>query len=67
TIVIWSVSLAVAWQAFHWQHLIGFAILICGLCAYNGILPRPCWRKTQTAEDEDRIIDTEAVGHEELA
>ncbi|XP_023944465.2 solute carrier family 35 member F6 [Bicyclus anynana] len=59
TIVIWSVSIAVAWQVFHWQHLVGFAVLITGLCAYNGLLARPCVRSTPS-DDETRIVVADA-------
>lgn len=61
TFVIWMVSLAVRWQTFHWQHLIGFAILIFGLCEYNGIIPR-CRRPAPEplADDaESQAVNTE--------
>lgn len=60
TFVIWMVSLAVLWQKFHWQHLIGFLVLILGMCEYNGILPRP-WRR----REESQVIDSEADRLEE--
>ncbi|XP_045509896.1 solute carrier family 35 member F6 [Colias croceus] len=63
TLVIWVVSLAVKWQVFHWQHIIGFAILIAGMCEYNGILPRCSFRRAP--EDQDRVVNTEADRLEE--
>ncbi|XP_045784611.1 solute carrier family 35 member F6-like isoform X2 [Maniola jurtina] len=65
TIVIWSVSIAVAWQAFHWQHLVGFAVLIFGLCAYNGLLPPLICCKRQPDEDERRIVINEPESNED--
>ncbi|CAH0703742.1 unnamed protein product [Spodoptera exigua] len=61
TFVIWMVSLAVRWQAFHWQHLIGFAILIFGLCEYNGVVPS-CRRPAPeplTDDAESQAVNTE--------
>ncbi|CAB3259042.1 unnamed protein product [Arctia plantaginis] len=59
TLVIWMFSLAVRWQTFHWQHLVGFAILIFGMCEYNGIIPR-CRRRQVPQEDpESEAVNTE--------
>lgn len=56
------VSLAVRWQAFHWQHLIGFAVLILGMAQYNGLLPalsrRP--QPDAEAEPESEVVNTAA-------
>ena len=38
TLVIWGVSLAVGWQAFYPLQLIGFIILVTGMCIYNDII-----------------------------
>ena len=38
TLVIWGVSLAVGWQTFHALQLLGFAVLVSGMCVYNGLL-----------------------------
>ena len=38
TLVIWGVSLAVGWQAFQYLQLIGFVVLVCGMCIYNDLL-----------------------------
>lgn len=59
TLVIWMFSLAVRWQSFHWQHLVGFAILIFGMCEYNGIIPK-CRRQPVPQEDpEDDVANVE--------
>ncbi|CAH1647842.1 unnamed protein product [Spodoptera littoralis] len=68
TFVIWMVSLAVRWQTFHWQHLIGFAILIFGLCEYNGVVPR-CRRATpeplaDDAESQAVVTEPEPTDHD---
>ncbi|XP_072931280.1 solute carrier family 35 member F6 [Epargyreus clarus] len=56
TLVVWMVSLGVRWQSFHWPHLIGFSILILGMCQYNGIVPVwcPIRRNTQAAADPEQ-------------
>jgi len=41
TVVIWMVSLSVHWQGFNYLQLIGFLVLICGMCLYNNILIAP--------------------------
>jgi len=38
TLVIWGVSLSVGWQKFHPLQLLGFAILVVGMCVYNDIV-----------------------------
>ena len=38
TLVIWGVSLAVGWQVFHALQLLGFAVLVIGMCVYNDIV-----------------------------
>lgn len=45
TLVIWTVSLAVGWQAFYALQLLGFALLVFGMCIYNDILIGPACRK----------------------
>jgi hypothetical protein len=45
TLVIWTVSLLVQWQPFHYRpfllQLVGFIFLISGMMVYNDILFRP--------------------------
>ncbi|XP_021208208.1 solute carrier family 35 member F6 [Bombyx mori] len=55
TLVVWVVSLAVRWQSFHWQHLMGFGVLIVGTCLYNNLVPR-C-RTTTEDDDVDSVTD----------
>ena len=38
TLVIWGVSLGVGWQVFHALQLLGFAMLVTGMCVYNDLL-----------------------------
>ena len=38
TLVIWGVSLAIGWQAFHALQLLGFAVLVSGMCVYNDLV-----------------------------
>ena len=38
TLVIWGVSLAVGWQEFRWLQLLGFVVLVVGMCIYNDIV-----------------------------
>merc|ERR1719510_1650411 len=45
TLVIWGVSLVVQWQKFHWLQLVGFLILVIGMCIYNNLLIVPCLRE----------------------
>lgn len=44
-LVIWAVSLAVGWQSFILLQLLGFAILIFGMCVYNDIFFGPFLRE----------------------
>ncbi|XP_057597510.1 solute carrier family 35 member F6 [Hippopotamus amphibius kiboko] len=37
TIVIWAVSLALGWEAFHPLQILGFLILLTGTALYNGL------------------------------
>ena len=41
TLVIWLVSLAVLWQDFNYLQVIGFILLLIGMCLYNNILIVP--------------------------
>nr|CAI5818775.1 unnamed protein product [Callosobruchus analis] len=48
TIIIWIFSLAFLGQAFHWLQLIGFVLLLIGMCTYNGITCRSIFLKVKT-------------------
>lgn len=37
TIVIWALSLALGWEAFHALQILGFFILLTGTALYNGL------------------------------
>jgi len=41
TLVIWGVSLGIGWQTFHFLQLIGFVILVVGMCVYNDLIIVP--------------------------
>ncbi|KAG6794651.1 solute carrier family 35 member F6 [Apis mellifera caucasica] len=68
TVIIWIISLAFRWQAFHYLQLIGFTILLIGMCSYNNVvipqLVRKCGyhlgRHRPPAHDRERIINTPA-------
>ncbi|CAH4038835.1 unnamed protein product [Pieris brassicae] len=51
TIVIWIVSVSVKWQEFYSLHIVGFAVLVLGMCKYNGLLT--CNDRTYDDEDDD--------------
>lgn len=50
TVVIWSVSLAVAWESFCYINVIGFVILLGGTVVYNGILKFKCFNYDDTVK-----------------
>ncbi|XP_042301590.1 solute carrier family 35 member F6 [Sceloporus undulatus] len=58
TVVIWAVSLAVGWEAFHGLQILGFLILLVGAALYNGLhqplLARLPWRRPAAGADPDR-------------
>jgi len=41
TLIIWAVSLSFQWQKFNYLQVIGFVILITGMCLYNNIVIVP--------------------------
>ena len=45
TVIIWMVALGVGWQAFQALQVLGFAILIGGMCIYNDIVFAPFLRR----------------------
>ena len=45
TLVIWGVSLMVGWQKFLFLQLLGFVVLVIGMCVYNDIVIAPLGRK----------------------
>ncbi|XP_022117346.2 solute carrier family 35 member F6-like [Pieris rapae] len=54
-IVIWIVSVSVKWQEFYWLHIVGFAVIVIGMCKYNGLLT--CIDGTYDDDDDDDLGD----------
>lgn len=64
TLVIWMVSLGVGWQDFHWLQLVGFVVLIVGMCLYNNILVTRIWyagRDAYAAQRSYGVLPNEVV------
>lgn len=59
TFVVWMVSLGLRWQDFHWPYLIGFSVLILGMCEYNGVVPR-CRSNAESTHGENEVVDPES-------
>lgn len=64
TFTVWIFSLIVRWQTFHWLQLLGFIILLCGMCLYNDVILRPMWNKirniyTNNKETEPLLRSTD--------
>ncbi len=38
TLIIWGVSIGVGWQTFRALQLLGFSVLVLGMCVYNNIV-----------------------------
>lgn len=71
TLVIWSISLILGWQIFHYLQVFGFGFLIIGMCLYNDViipqLTRKCLfclsrlsRTRSQSSNDDQIINTAA-------
>ncbi|KAH8923092.1 hypothetical protein BT69DRAFT_1312482 [Atractiella rhizophila] len=43
TLGIWVVSLGLGWETFRWLQVVGFALLVYGTFAFNGIVTLPHW------------------------
>ena len=43
TLVIWTVSLGLGWQTFRALQLLGFFVLVVGMCIYNDIVIGKIW------------------------
>ena len=58
TLVIWTVSLALSWQSFYWPQVIGFALLVTGMCLYNNIInTSSCQCRSGTSQDHEPLIN----------
>ncbi|XP_049830054.1 solute carrier family 35 member F6 [Schistocerca gregaria] len=74
TLVIWIGSVSFRWQSFHYLQVIGFIILLLGMCLYNNILvPQAfnkikamiCRRQSSNADLEDPLVSNQpADAHE---
>lgn len=45
TMVIWMVSLGIGWQDFKYLQLVGFVVLLFGMCLYNDIIVRQSYER----------------------
>ncbi|XP_026280126.1 solute carrier family 35 member F6 [Frankliniella occidentalis] len=45
TLVIWVIGLALEWQTFNYLQVIGFALLLVGMCLYNNVLLEPAFKR----------------------
>lgn len=50
TLFIWSISLKLGWETFHWIELLGFVFLIFGTLVFNEIIEAPKWFKYEDDE-----------------
>ncbi|XP_014222950.1 solute carrier family 35 member F6 [Trichogramma pretiosum] len=72
TLVIWTISLAVGWQKFHYLQLIGFTTLFIGMACYNNvIIPQIISYRSQlrfnvTRRGDERILNTPADDVEDV-
>jgi len=57
TLVIWMVSLAVKWQQFNYLQVIGFLLLIVGMCLYNNVIIVPTLQRWGIVPSRRRISD----------
>lgn len=62
TVVIWALSLALGWEAFHPLQILGFLILLMGTALYNGLhrplLARLARSQSPAEEGErERLLD----------
>ncbi|XP_046997889.1 solute carrier family 35 member F6 [Schistocerca americana] len=74
TLVIWIGSVSFRWQSFHYLQVIGFIILLLGMCLYNNILvPQAfnkikamiCRTQSSNADLEDPLVSNQpADAHE---
>lgn len=45
TLVIWVVCLGLRWQTFNLLQLLGFGLLLIGMCLYNNVVLEPAFRR----------------------
>jgi len=67
TLVIWTVSLALHWQQFYWPQIIGFFLLVVGMCLYNNII-NPSLLRCRKQNDDDPLLganEDQSINEEE--
>jgi len=45
TLVIWLFSLSMRWQNFNYLQVVGFLLLIVGMCLYNNVIIAPALQR----------------------
>ncbi|XP_023209924.1 patched domain-containing protein 3-like [Centruroides sculpturatus] len=62
TLVVWICGMLLFHEKFGWLQLVGFLILLVGMCLYNDIYIRQFWNKLTrrgTSEELDPLLNTE--------
>nr|CAG4651781.1 EOG090X051P [Triops cancriformis] len=54
TLVIWVASLALRWQSFYPLQILGFTLLICGMCVYNNVIIVPLLQRCGLCKQEEQ-------------
>lgn len=73
TLFIWLITLFLAWQEFQILQLVGFFILLSGMCLYNNIIIVPAFKycrerrragrhMSEVGGEHDRLINDTASG-----
>lgn len=66
TLFIWLITLFLAWQDFQILQLVGFVILLSGMCLYNNIIIVPAFRYCQERRRAGRHMMHVGGEHERL-
>lgn len=66
TLFIWLITLFLAWQDFQILQLVGFVILLSGMCLYNNIIIVPAFRYCQERRRAGRHMVHVGGEHERL-
>lgn len=56
TLVIWMFSLCVRWQTFSYIQLLGFTLLIIGMCLYNNVIIVPTLQRWGLVPAPRRVL-----------
>lgn len=65
TLVIWLFSLVVQWQEFSYLQLIGFVVLMFGMCLYNDVFIRPFLIKKGILQPDSPSDQRQAIINDE--